>query len=196
MVPRDLCEFSPCQPCPECKRTALGFDYMVVLMKSCFGGENRWSRYLLVLLPLVAVVAGLALLLTFLWRFDLTTSPAWQVGIYPGMLALLLSTTFVVSSFPPLCLGQGLRWFLVGLALLVPVVVFSAGWILTGPYSGFRDDRIFDLVVVSVGAFMLIWTFITFPIGGFLLGRDLVRLRRRGMGLSGLLRFPSVIGIG
>ena len=156
-------------------------------MKSCFGGENPWSRFLLVLLPLAAVLAGLVVLLTFLWRFDLATSPAWQVGIYHGMLALLLSVTFVVSSFPPLCLGQGLRWlrwFLVGLALLVPVVVFSAGWILTGSYSGFRDDRIFDLVVVSVSAFMLIWAFITFPLGGFLLGRDLVRLRRRGMPLA------------
>ena len=147
-------------------------------MKGCFSGENPWSRFRLVLLPLVAVLAGLAILLTFLWRFDLAISPAWQVGIYHGMLALLLSTTFVVSSFPPLCLGEGLRWFLVGLALLVPVVVFSAGWILTSPYSGFRDDRIFDLVVVSVSAFMLIWAFITFPLGGFLLGRDLVRLRR------------------
>ena len=97
-------------------------------MKGCFGGENPWSRFLLVLLPLAFVLAGLAVLLTFLWRFDLATSPAWQVGIYHGMLALLLSFTFVVASFPPLCLGQGLRWFLVGLALLVPVVVFSAGW--------------------------------------------------------------------
>ena len=136
----------------------------------------------MVLLPLAVVLTGLAVLLTFLWRFDLATSPAWQVAIYHGMLVLLLSVTFVVSSFPPLCLGWGwgLRWFLVGLALLVPVVVFSAGWILTGSYSGFRDDRIFDLVVVSVSAFMLIWAFITFPLGGFLLGRDLVRLRRRG----------------
>ena len=149
-------------------------------MNGCFGGENPWSRFLLVLLPLAVVLAGLAFLLTFLWRFDLATSPAWQVAIYHGMLVLLLSVTFVVSSFPPLCLGWGLRWFLVGLALLVPVVVFSAGWVLTGSYSGLRDDRIFDLVVVSVSAFMLIWAFITFPLGGFLLGRDLVRLWRRG----------------
>ena len=149
-------------------------------MKGCFGGENPWSRFLLVLLPLAAVVAVLAVLLTFSWRFDLATSPAWQVRIYHGMLALSLSLTFVVSSFPPLCLGQGLRWFLFGLALLVPVVVFSVGWILTGSYSGFRDDRIFDLVMVSVSAFMLIWVFITFPLGGFLLVRDLVRLRRWG----------------
>ena len=166
------------------------------MMKGCFGGENPWSRFLWVLLPPAVVVAGLAVILTFLWRFDLATSPAWQVGIYHGMLALLLSVTFVVSSFPPLCLGQGLRWFLVGLALLAPVVVFSAGWILTGPYSGFRDDRIFDLVVVSVSAFMLIWAFITFPLGGFLLGRDLVRLRRRGAqgsltGMEGGLSRPA-----
>ena len=147
-------------------------------MKLCFGGENPWFMFLFVLLPLIAVLASL---LTFLWRFDLATSPAWQVGIYHGMLALLLSVTFVVASFPPLCLGQGLRWFLFGLALLVPGVVFSASWVLTGPYSGFRDDRIFDLVVVSVSGFMLIWMFITFPLGGFLLGMDLVRLRRRGV---------------
>ena len=98
-----------------------------------------------------------------------------------SMLALLLSVTFIVASFPPLCLGQRLRWFLVGLALLVPVVVFFTGWILTGPYSGFRDDRIFNLVVVSVSGFMLIWMFITFPLGGFLFVRDLVRLRHRGV---------------
>ena len=149
----------------------------VTLMKSCFGGENPWSGFLVLLLSLAAALACLAVL----WRFDLATSPAWQVVIYHGMLALLLSATFIVASFPPLCLGQRLRWFLVGLALLVPVVVFFAGWILTGFYSGFRDDRIFDLVVVSVSGFMLIWTFITFPLVGFLFVRDLVRLRRRGV---------------
>ena len=150
-------------------------------MKRCFGGENPWFMFLFVLLPLIAV---LAVLLTFLWRLDLATSPAWQVGIYHGMLALLLSVTFVIASFPPLCLGQGLRWFLVGLALLVPGVVFSASWVLTGSYSGFRDDRIFDLVVVSVSGFMLIWMFITFPLCGFLFGMDLLRLRRRGFSVN------------
>ena len=126
---------------------------------------------------------SLVSLLIFL-EFDLVTSPAWQVGIYHGMLALFLSVTFIVASFPPLYLGRRLRWlrwFLVGLALLVPVVVFFAGWILTGFYSGFRDDRIFDLVVMSVSGFMLIWMFITFPLIGFLFVRDLVRLRHRGV---------------
>ena len=126
------------------------------------------------------LIGALVALLTFL-EFDLAISPAWQVVIYHGMLALLLSLTFVLASFPPIYLGQRLRWFLVGLALLVPVVVFFAGWILTGFYSGFRDDRIFDLVVMSVSGFMLIWTFITFPLIGFLFVRDLVRLRHRGV---------------
>ena len=82
-------------------------------MKRCFGGESPWSMFLFVLLLLL--IAVLASLLTFLWRLDLATSPAWQVGIYHVMLALLLSVTFVIASFPPLFLGQGLRWFLVGL---------------------------------------------------------------------------------
>ena len=147
-------------------------------MRDLVSWQSGWSSFGLVLL-IGVLVMSLVSLLIFL-EFDLATSPAWQVGIYHGMLALLLSVTFIVASFPPLFLGQRLRWFLVGLALLVPVVVFFTGWILTGPYSGFRDDRIFNLVVVSVSGFMLIWMFITFLLGGFLFVRDLVRLRRRG----------------
>ena len=49
------------------------------------------------------------------------------------------------------------------------------------PKANGTDDRIFDLVVMSVSGFMLIWTFITFPLIGFLFVRDLVRLRHRGV---------------
>ena len=144
-------------------------------MRDLVSLQSGWLAF-----GLAVLIGALFFLLIFL-GFDLATSPAWQVGIYHGMLALLLLVTFVVASFPPLFLGQRLRWFLVGLALLVPVVVFSAGWILTGPYSGFRDDRIFNLVVVSVSGFMLIWMFIIFPLCGFLCVRELVCVRRRGV---------------
>ena len=144
-------------------------------MRDLVSRRSGWLAF-----GLVFLIGVLVALLTFL-EFDLAISSAWQVVIYHGMLALLLSLTFVLASFPPIYLGQRLRWFLVGLALLVPVVVFFAGWILTGFYSGFRDDRIFDLVVVSASGFMLIWTFIIFPLVGFLFVRDLVRLRHRGV---------------
>ena len=151
-------------------------------MRDLVSWQSGWSSFGFVLL-IVVLVMSLVSLLIFL-EFDLETSPAWQVVIYHGMLSIFLSLTFVVASFPPLYQGQRLRWFLVALALLVPVVVFFTGWILTGSYSGFRDDRIFDLMVVSVSGFMLIWMFIwmfiIFPLVGFLFVRDLVRLRRRG----------------
>ena len=148
-------------------------------MRDLFSRQSVWSYFGLVLL-IGALVMSLVALLTFL-DFDLATSPAWQVVIYHGMLALFLSMIFVLAFQRPLGLGERFRMVMLVLAVLTPVVVFFTGWILIGPYSGFRDDRIFDLVVVSVSGFMLIWMFIAFPLGGFLLVRELVRLRRRGV---------------
>ena len=148
-------------------------------MRDLFSRQSVWSYFGLVLL-IGALVMSLVALLTFL-DFDLATSPAWQVVIYHGMLALFLSMIFVLAFQRPLGLGERFRMVMFVLAVLTPVVVFFTGWILIGPYSGFRDDRIFDLVVVSVSGFMLIWMFIAFPLGGFLLVRELVRLRRRGV---------------
>ena len=147
-------------------------------MRDLFSWQSGWSYFGLVLL-IGVLVMSLVALLTFL-EFDLATSPAWQVVIYHGMLALFLSMIFVLAFQRPLSLGERFRMVMLVLAVLTPVVVFFTGWILTGPYSGFRDDRIFDLVVVSVSGFMLIWVFITFPLGGFLFVRELVLLRRRG----------------
>ena len=132
----------------------------------------------------MAVLIGALFFLLIFLGFDLATSPAWQVGIYHGMLALLLSHDLcsgVSTTGWILSLGERFRMVMLVLAVLTPVVVFFTGWILIGPYSGFRDDRIFDLVVVSVSGFMLIWMFITFPLCGFVCVRELVRLRRRGV---------------
>ena len=148
-------------------------------MRDLVSWQSGWSAFVLVLL-IGALVMSLVSLLIFL-EFDLETSPAWQVAIYHGMLAFFLSMIFVVAFQRPLGLGERFRMVMLVLAVLTPVVVFFAGWILTGFYSGFRDDRIFDLVVMSVSGFMLIWTFITFPLIGFLCVRELVRLRRRGV---------------
>ena len=144
-------------------------------MMGCFEGKNDWSVFLVVLLPVAAVLMILVGLLTFVWRFDLETSPSWQVGFHHLMLALYLSTTFLLASRRPFCFGGVFRSCMVGLAALVPVAVFAGSWVLAGPFAGFRDERTFDLVVVSTSSFMLIWIAVVFPYPAFVFIRALIR---------------------
>ena len=74
--------------------------------------RNDWSAFgLWVFIGTVVMV--LATLLTFVWEFDVRTSPAWQVGVYYLMLVLFLSRSFVVASWRPFPFGEwyaGRRW--------------------------------------------------------------------------------------
>ena len=136
--------------------------------------------------------AGMLLLslLAFLWEFDLSTSPAWQVGIFHLTLALLLFLTFVVASRWPFQLQWGIPEFHHGkrrgrwLWFLTPVAVFAGGWALGGSYSGFRDPRLFQVTVISVSSFALLWMAVFIPCSWFLLVRVVFRHFRRPRALD------------
>ena len=110
--------------------------------------------------PVAAAVIALASLLVFVWSFDPATSPIWQVALHHLMLALFMFTTFVLAAQPRSFLGEGFRRAMLVSAIGLPVVVFSASWVMNGAYEGVRDERFFSMVMVSATSFML-------PMGGF-----------------------------
>ena len=59
-----------------------------------------WSPFA-VLMSIAAVATVLLALLSFVWEFDLSASPGWQVGVYHLMLALYVSMTFVIAFYRP-----------------------------------------------------------------------------------------------
>lgn len=122
-----------------------------------------------------AAILTLLALLTFAWEFALETSPAWQVGVHHLMLALLLSLTFGMAAYRPFCFGHWFPGVMLALAVVVPVVVFTAFWVFDGPYLGFRDARILRAVVTAVSSFVFVWAAAVFPYSFFLLGKSLVK---------------------
>ena len=148
-------------------------------MLSRLDWRNNWSALWLAIF-IGAVVFFLVTLLVFVWEFDVNTSPAWQVGVYYLMLALFLSLTFVVALWRPFPLGEWFRRVALAIAVLVPVVVFVGGWVIGGAYVGFRDERAFDLVVVSVSWFVFIWITLVVPCFAFVFSKALFRYWRRG----------------
>ena len=118
--------------------------------------EHDWSAFRLVLL-IAAAVMTLATLLVYVWRFDPASSPIWQVAVHHLMLVLFLSATFVLAAQTRFCLGEGFRWAMLVLAILLPAVVFSVSWVMNGVYDGVRDERFFDLAMVSAASFMFLW---------------------------------------
>ena len=153
-------------------------------MPSWFDGKLHWSIFGVVI-PIGGTGIALVSLLALAWQFDLSTSPAWQVGIFHLALFLLLSVTFVLASRRPFSFSVGFRRFTIALAAMVPVGVFLEIWLVNGPYDGFRDDRIFYGVVGSMVAFMLAWTGTIFPYTAFMFGRALWRRRRGGVQYDG-----------
>ena len=117
------------------------------------------SMGLLVLL--VALTVALAFFQLFL-KFDLETSPAWQVGVYYLMLFSFLSIMFVSASIRGLGCGEIFRRVMLALAFLTSVVVFFIGWGLFGAYSGFRDPRLFKVAMMSVMSFVPFWLAVSF----------------------------------
>ena len=140
--------------------------------------EDDWSAFRLVL-PVAAAVIALASLLVFVWSFDSAISPIWQVALHHLMLALFLFTTLVLAAQPRSYLGEGFRRAMLVLAIGLPVVVFSASWVMNGAYEGVRDERFFSLVMVSATSFMLLWGVAAFVRVVFVFGRELFQKRPR-----------------
>ena len=140
--------------------------------------EDDWFAFRLVLSVAAAVIA-LASLLVFVWSFDPATSPIWQVALHHLMLALFLSTTFVLAAQPRSFLGEGFRRAMLVSAIGLPVVVFSASWVMNGAYEGVRDERFFGIVIVSAMSFVFLWGVSALVRVVFVFGRYLVQERRR-----------------
>ncbi len=102
-----------------------------------FRWQHGWSVFA-VTIPIASVVILISLL-TFAWGFDVETSPAWQLGVHYLMLALLLSMTFVMASYRLSGFGERFLGAMLLAAVLAPVAVFAAYWVVGGPYGGFRD---------------------------------------------------------
>ena len=154
-------------------------------MPRWFDGKLNWSIFALVVLMGGAAMLFLSLL-AFLWEFDLSISPVWQVGVYHLALALPVFMTFVVASRRPFSFSGGFRRFTMGAAVLVPAALFGGSWALNGPFDGFRDERIFTWVTVSVVCFMLVWMGAIFPYTALVFGRALWRCRRDGVPYDGV----------
>ena len=150
-------------------------------------GKLNWSIFAVVI-PIGGAVLLLLGLLAFLWEFNLSTSPVWQVSVFHLALVLLLSLTFVAASRRPFSFSGGFRGFTMAMAVLVPVALFGGSWVLNGPFEGFRDERIFTWVTVSVAGFMVAWMCTIFPYTVLVFGRALWRCRRNGVPYDGLCR--------
>ena len=149
-----------------------------------FRWQHGWYVFA-VAIPIASVVILLVSLLTFAWGFDVETSPAWQLGVHYLMLVFLLAMTFVMASYRLSGFGERFLGAMLLAAVLVPVAVFAAYWVVGGPYGGFRDPRIFDVVVTSVSSFVLIWGSAVFPRSFFMLGRDLFQAWRHELTREG-----------
>ena len=146
-------------------------------MRDRVNWQSSWPAFGLVVLIGVLVMSMVALL-GFL-EFDLETSLAWQVGVYHLMLFSFLSLIFVIAFQRPLGFSGRGRGVVLALAFLTPVAVFVGGWVLGGSYSGFRDPRFFQVTVVSVSSFALLWMTVFIPCSWFLLARVFFRHFRR-----------------
>ena len=152
-------------------------------MRGCVNWKSGWPAFGLIVLIGVLVMSLVVLL--GLLEFDLETSLAWQVGVYYLMLFSFLSLIFVVAFQRPLGLiGERGRWVVLALAFLTPVAVFAGGWALGGSYSGFRDPRLFQVTVISVSSFALLWMAVFIPCSWFLLVRVVFRHFRRPRALD------------
>ena len=111
------------------------------------------------MLLLLCGVAFLCVLLFSMFRFDLEVSPSWQVLIHHLMLLLLfLAALGLVAPNGFSRMGR-FDWVMAVLLPVVLVVVLAAGWFHAGPYVGYRDPRLFSLMLVSVVLFSIIYLF-------------------------------------
>ena len=140
---------------------------------------NNWSALGLAVFT-GTVTAVVVALLVFVLEFDVRTSPAWQVWVHHLMLVQYLSLTFILASWRPFYLGKRFCRGMLVLTVLMPVTVFAGGWVTGGTYLGFRDERFFDLAVVSASSFALIWGTIVFPYSAFVFSKALARYWRHG----------------
>ena len=111
------------------------------------------------MLLLLCGVAFLCVLLFWMFRFDLEVSPTWQVLTHHLMLLLLFLATLGLVAPDGFSRMGRFDWVMVVLLPVVFTIVLVAWWLHAGPYAGYRDPRLFSLMLVSVVLFSIIHLF-------------------------------------
>ena len=100
-----------------------------------------------VAVSLLGASMALAVWLVFGLRFDLDSSPGWQLLPYFLMLALPLAACSVIWALPAFRWLGRLQFPLSSLVFLLLGAFLIWAWIHSGPYTSIRDDRYFPAVV-------------------------------------------------
>ena len=138
----------------------------VTFVKWLFDGEFGWSA-----IGMLGLIGGTGAVLAGLLGSGQGGSPPWKDVVYCLVLAVPFVMTFVFASRRPFAFSVGFRRFTLSVWVLAPVLLFCWGWLVSGPYEGVRDGRVFDWMVSSVSAFMLVWMATVFPYTAFMLWR-------------------------
>lgn len=142
-------------------------------------GETISSRLLAGSVLTGGAAVALTALLGFARDFDIATSPAWQVALHHALAASLLALTLTIAPQRPYGCPKLLPAAMLVMALLLPAATFAVAWKTGGAYTGPRDPRIFDTLIVSTAAYIAVWIVLvaTFPI--YFPVRDILRWRGR-----------------
>ena len=135
-------------------------------VKWLFDGEFGWSA-----IGMLGLIGGTGAVLAGLLGSGQGGDPPWKDVVYCLVLAVPFVMTFVFASRRPFAFSVGFRRFTLSVWVLAPVLFFCWGWLVSGPYEGVRDERVFVWMVSSVSAFMLVWMAAVFPYTAFMLWR-------------------------
>ena len=122
------------------------------------GSERRFELSFWIAVLCLAAAMSLAVWLSLWLRFDLGTSPAWQVAPYFAMMGFLLAATVALGIYaqgPFGWMGRARRL----LPFVPPValgVFFLLGWGDGQPHSGFRDPGWLPMVMKAAAVSVLV----------------------------------------
>ncbi len=139
---------------------------------------------------IAAVVAGvgIGLWLVFVIRFDIGTSPSWQFGFYYLMLALIVAASALTGCHPVFSWMGWLRWLLPALVFVLLGYFFTASWVMSGPFEGFRDERYYSITIRAAALSVIVVA----HLGLLKVSLLTVFLVARQMGWRRVMAFPLV----
>ena len=104
--------------------------------------------------PVAGLGLGLASWLVFGLRFDLKTSPGWQLAPYFLALSCPLVMSMILGAQRCFSWMGRARFLLLVLPLVILGVFLGLDWLFQSgePYMGLRDDRLFPVVMRSASS--------------------------------------------
>ena len=147
-------------------------------------GETKWEEpvdwtVFKITVPGFALVMLIFTFLEIPLKFEIETSPTWQLSLFYLALAIFLSTITIVFRMEPGRVDKRNRSINMGLPLLATATVFAIS-ITGGASLEIRDERIFGLVMASIGYSMISYMVIIIPIGAFHTGKALLHWKSYG----------------